>query len=322
MILNKYKFYNTLGREIEMLPIADFLTDHPDYGEHLAKVIKAWTDDPSEIGATRIQRKIAVRYEIADAMMNALLCAGIAVRQRAPARLTVCLDADEGQRLAEFIIDSVEDRTPEEDKWLLKEAMESAFDMYYTPREEKNETPSEDFYITDGRLSYYKGRDENITIPDGVTSICRCSFTHNENIRTAQLPIGLEVIDRAAFRGCVRLESISFPHTLKVIGCASFRDCKSLTEINIPDSVEELDTGAFSGCDSLMKLRLSENLSSIPERAFFGCKKLLTVRIPDFVSVIGSGAFAECDGLKTAYVPKDTQVCDDSFPPHTKIVRI
>ena len=36
MILNKYKFCNTLNQDIEMLPIATFLFDYADYGKHLA----------------------------------------------------------------------------------------------------------------------------------------------------------------------------------------------------------------------------------------------------------------------------------------------
>lgn len=322
MILNKYKFYNTLNQEIEMLPIANFLFDYSDYGHQLAEVIEAWAKDGSQICATRIQRKCMIRYGIAEEMMEALLCSRIAVRLHDPVRIEICLDMEEADRISTFIIESIEDRTPEEDKWLLRDAMKAAFDFYNTPKEEKQVTPSEDFYITEGCLRHYKGEGGSIEVPEGVKIINRFAFKHNAVIRSVVLPTGLCVIDESAFRGCINLEYVSLPHTLKRLGSTSFMDCKSLKEITIPDSVERVYDGAFSGCSALSKIRISENLYYLPNQIFFGCKSIESVRIPDFVSFIGVRAFGECDGLKLAYVPKQAQIEDKAFPEHTKIIRI
>ena len=322
MILNKYKFYNTLNQEIEMLPIATFLFDYPDYGKHLAEVVESWAKDSSQISATRIQRKCMIRYEVADAMLEAFLCSRIAIRLHEPARVELCLDDEEANRISRFIIESVENRTFEEDKWLLQDAMKAAFDFYNTPKEEKQETPSEDFYIEEGCLRHYKGNDADLKIPEGVKIINRFAFKHSEFIKNVSLPIGLCEINQSAFRGCINLEYVSLPHTLKRLGSTAFMDCRSLREITIPDSVERIYDGAFAGCTSLSKIRISENLDYLPNHIFFGCKSIEAIRIPDSVSIIGFQAFGECDNLKLAYVPRQTQIEDKAFPEHTEIIRI
>ncbi len=322
MILNKYNFRNTLDQDIEMLPIATFLFDYPDYGKHLAEVIEFWAKDGSQISATRIQRKCMMRYPAADAMLEALLRSRVAVRLHEPVRIEVCLDESEAKHLSEFIIDSIEDRTPAEDKWILQEAMNSAFDLYYTPKEEKIETPSDDFYINEGHLCYYKGTDEDVVIPEGVTHISRFAFKNNEHIKSIVFPMGFVAIDEAAFKGCSNLERVTLPQTLKQIGSVVFMDCKRLKEINLPNSLERVDAAIFSGCSDVQEIRISENMWYIPTQMFYGCKKVETVRIPDYVSKIDAYAFGECDALRIAYVPKDTEVAGNAFPTHTQIIRI
>lgn len=322
MILNKYKFYNTLNQEIELLPIATFLFDYPDYGKHLAEVVESWAKDSSQISATRIQRKCMIRYEVAEAMLEAFLRSRVAVRLHEPVRIEICLDESEAKHLSEFIIDSIDDRKHDEDKWILQEAMNSAFDFYYTPREEKIKTPLDDFLINKGHLYYYKGDDEDVIIPEGVTHISRFAFKNNERIKSIIFPIGVVAIDEAAFKGCCNLERIVLPQTLKQIGSVVFMDCKGLKEINLPDNLERIDVGIFSGCNNVSKIHISENLCYIPLQMFYGCKKVETVRIPDRVSEIDAIAFGECDALKVAYVPKHTKIADNAFPEHTKIIRI
>lgn len=322
MILHKYKFCNTLNQEIEMLPIATFLFDYADYGKHLAEVIKSCAKDASHISATRIQRKCMIRYEVAEAMLEALLRSRVAVRLHEPVRIEICLDESEAKHLSEFIIDSIDDKKHDEDKWILQEAMNAAFDFYYTPREEKIKTPLDDFLICQGHLHYYKGDDEDVIIPEGVTHITRFAFKNNERIKSIIFPMGVVAIDEAAFRGCSNLEHIALPQTLKRIGSVVFMDCKSLKEINLPDSLERIDMGIFSGCTNVSKIHISENLSYIPFQMFYGCKKVESVRIPDSVSEIDEIAFGECDALKVAYVPKHTKIEDNAFPKHTEIIRI
>ena len=322
MILNKYKFRNTLDQEIEMLPIATFLFDFPNHGEHLAEVIGSWPKDTDQISATRIQRKCMIQYSVAEAMIEALLRSRVAVRLLEPARIAICLDEVEAKHLSEFIIDSIEDRKHDEDKWILQEALDSAFDFYYPPREEKPQTPLKDFLINKGHLYYYKGDDEDVIIPEGVTYICRFAFKNNDRIKSIVFPTGVTVIDEAAFKGCSKLERIVLPQTLRQIGSVGFMDCKRLKEINLPDNLERVDIGLFSGCHDVSKIHIPENLFYIPMQMFYGCKKVETIRIPDRVSEIDPIAFGECDALKAAYVPKHTEIADNAFPAHTKIIRI
>jgi len=326
MILNKYKFFNTQNQEIEMLPIATFLFDHPEHTKPLTDVIEFWAKEGTQISITRIQRKCMLRYEISNEILEALLRSRIAVRLHDPVRVEVCLEESEARHICEFIRDSAEDNKRDEDKWLLKEALKQTFDMSCMKKEEESETETEnrsdDFYITRGHLSYYKGHNEDVVIPTGVKHIVRFAFTHNEHVRSVVFPMGLTEIDESAFRGCLNLKSISLPQTLRQLASCCFQDCRSLYETVIPNSVERVGSGAFAGCSSLVRVTLSENLSYIPDHMFLGCKKLETVRIPDYVDTIDQGSFLGCDALKLAYVPKHTHIEERAFEEHTRIVRI
>ena len=70
MLEGKWRFVNTLNREIEMLPITAFLCEYPAYGAHLAQVIEAQANDPAPLTAAKIQRICQIRYSIADRMLE------------------------------------------------------------------------------------------------------------------------------------------------------------------------------------------------------------------------------------------------------------
>ena len=322
MILNECEFYNTRGQKIEMMPIAEFLFYYPDYGLRLADVIGYWMKSPDQICASRIQRNCKVRYAVAEAMMEALLCSRIAVCLHEPYRTEFCLDEDEAQRFSAFIMDAVENHIPKENEVLTRRTMRGDIDFLDMLEQEERQSESENFLITMGCLRYYKGEDTTIKVPEGVKIINRFAFARNESIKNVVLPMGLSVIDQSAFKGCTGLEYVSLPHTLKRLGSTAFQNCTSLREITIPDSVERVYDGAFAGCSALRNIRISENLYYLPAHIFFGCKSIESVRIPDFMSIIGFQAFGECDSLRTAYVPKQTEIDDGAFPEHTEIIRI
>ena len=78
------------------------------------------------------------------------------------------------------------------------------------------------FIIENDVLIKYKGADEEVSLPEGITSI------------------GDE-----AFRGCKSLTSIILPDGITSIGDSVFWDCTRLTSIAIPGSVTKIGRSAF-----------------------------------------------------------------------------
>ena len=110
----------------------------------------------------------------------------------------------------------------------------------------------------------------NITIPNGITTIC------------------------GAFADCYSLTSIEIPNGVTSIGNQTFDGCESLVNINIPDGVEIIGDYAFRNCTSLATINIPDNVISIGEYAFYNCASLATINIPDSVIYIGNYAFVGC----------------------------
>ena len=85
-----------------------------------------------------------------------------------------------------------------------------------------------EFEIKNGVLKKYNGKDENVVIPNGVTSI-----------------------GDSAFKNCTSLTGITIGGSVTIIGGCAFSHCTSLTSITIGGSVTSIGKEAFSGCDLL-----------------------------------------------------------------------
>lgn len=87
--------------------------------------------------------------------------------------------------------------------------------------------------------------EENLVIPEGITSIGGRFFQRNQVLRNVVLPPEVVSIGNSAFAYCENLE------TVKVLGPAdigsdAFVSCHSLTDIYLADGVVSLGTGCFS----------------------------------------------------------------------------
>ena len=82
-----------------------------------------------------------------------------------------------------------------------------------------------DFGITEGVLHKYRGNDENVIIPDGVTRICEDTFFECITLENVTIPAGVTQIPMSAFAGCTSLTSVTIPDSVSEIGMFAFSDC-------------------------------------------------------------------------------------------------
>lgn len=162
---------------------------------------------------------------------------------------------------------------------------------------------SKEFKIRNNTLVKYLGKDANVIIPDGVTSIGDEAFEHCTSLTNVTISNSVVSIGRYAFSGCTSLKNITIPNSVASIGDFTFRGCTSLTNITIPNSVTRIESFAFSGCESLTSVTIPDSVTSIGESAFSNCESLTSITIPDSVTSIGSWAFAYCISLTNVTIP-------------------
>ena len=108
-----------------------------------------------------------------------------------------------------------------------------------------------DFYISGRILVRYMGKEEQITIPDGVEVIGERCFFGNDTIKIVTCPESLLEIREQAFSGCVTLQGIVLSHKLKRIEREAFAECKKLLKCILPESIEYIGEYAFRRCLTL-----------------------------------------------------------------------
>ena len=163
------------------------------------------------------------------------------------------------------------------------------------------------FKIRNECITKYKGKDKNVEIPYGVTSIGDGAFYECGRIATVKIPNSVASLGENAFGYCADLTNVLFEEfsDLTSISYGAFRGCKSLASIKIPDSVTSIDGHAFRECSGLREIEIPDSVTSIGEYAFRDCSGLTKVKIPKSVTSIGDYSFYGCNNLENIIVDEN-----------------
>ncbi len=180
-----------------------------------------------------------------------------------------------------------------------------------TPFEKKLENKTDgDFIILNGDTIYkYIGKDENVIIPDNITSICDRAF-QGSPIRSVTIPEGVKKVGGAfEFSG---IEKIELPDTVEDDDL-EFYYCIYLKDIRLPENTTKIRNRAFKECYSLENIVLPEGITEIGADAFDSCRSLERIVIPESVTYIGSDAFTGCTSLKEVVIKGDPVIEENAF---------
>lgn len=150
-------------------------------------------------------------------------------------------------------------------------------------------------------------KQNEITIPDGVTMIPDDCFNNSQTLYSIHIPDSVSYIGDYAFYNCQNLRKLSsLPSNLKYLGRYSFWTCKNLTEpITLPEGLEAIEEKTFANCEKLRAIYLPASIKSIGYYAFEDCYLLNRVEIPEDSSLefIDRRAFKQCYELRFLYLP-------------------
>ena len=200
-----------------------------------------------------------------------------------------------------------------------------------TTQEEEKE-PESDFVIENGALTGYTGKDTEITIPEGVTSIERDAFNGNTVITKMTFPESLKTIKYEAFNGNTSLKELYFGSELQQISGYAFYKCDAIQKITFTGktpptitnkeeffkSIKNLkriyvESGCYGrymaayGTYMLDSTRIIELVAKdfVIENAvlvnYTGDEE--TVTVPDNITAIGTGAFKNNTTVKNIILP-------------------
>ena len=166
------------------------------------------------------------------------------------------------------------------------------------------------FKIAKGELLEYLGGNNDIVIPDGVTSIADEAFAENLSLTSVTFPASVKWIGDMAFRCCSNItefkvdenneflcaidgdlytkdgtelinyaqgkNDISFVvrEGVTYIRNVVFKYCENLEQVSIPNTVKRIECAAFRGCTNLRDIYIPDSVENIFYDAFWGCEKL------------------------------------------------
>lgn len=162
------------------------------------------------------------------------------------------------------------------------------------------------FYISGTTLVKYRGSEDKVNVPYGITIIGERAFAGNENIDCIVLPETVTEIRNEAFCDCTSMQKINLPVGIMHIGTAAFENCVKLLRIELPD-IRKIEQSVFNRCHKLSDVKLPEGLEEIGDLAFYQCLSLRVIDFPVSLESIGQLAFYKTQSIKEVVLPENIQ---------------
>ncbi len=160
------------------------------------------------------------------------------------------------------------------------------------------------FLISGTTLMQYRGNEERVVVPDGITVIGEKAFAGNEVVDRVILPDSVKEIREEAFADCLLLQTVYIQEGLEYLGKSAFENCVKLLRVELPESLTKIEKSAFNRCRKLNEVVFGSDIKEIGDLAFYACNSLKNVHFPEKLLSIGDMAFYKCFSLKEITLPK------------------
>lgn len=140
------------------------------------------------------------------------------------------------------------------------------------------------FFVENGVLIKYDGKQTDITIPQDVVSIGKNVFKNNTNIKSVTFSSQVKHIQESAFENCNFLRKIMLSKSIKTIANCAFKDCRRIETVSIPNSLIAAGYMIFNGCDNITECILPMDMKFLGGSPTTFCNKLRKTNIPNCVS--------------------------------------
>lgn len=160
------------------------------------------------------------------------------------------------------------------------------------------------FFISGTTLIQYRGNEERVVVPEGITVIGEKAFAGNEAVGKVVLPDSIKEIREEAFADCLLLQTINLDEGLEHIGQSAFENCLKLIRADLPESITIIEKSSFNRCKKLSEVVFGSKVKEIRNLAFYGCSSLKNINLPEKLISIGDMAFYKCLSLNEIELPK------------------
>lgn len=141
--------------------------------------------------------------------------------------------------------------------------------------------------------------NNEVTIPNGVTTLSSGVFKNCHKITKINLPDTIKTASVQTFAYCKNLSTVNIPTSLKEIPEKMFYACQAIQNINVPANITKFGTSAFGKCTGLTEITLNDGLKQMNGNVFEGCAALTSLTIPKTVNYIGNQFVKGCDSLNS-----------------------